>query len=107
MPAIPSGRTSRFLYLNLNESFLGVAFEAQSGPPGEEPEINPAQVRAAADLTEMLRARYGIPPGNCVTHAQVSVNPSNMRVGTTRIGLRVFLTAISACRTTMPARCPQ
>lgn len=71
----------RFLYLNLNESFLGVAFEAQSGPPGEEPEIHPAQVRVAADLTEMLRARYGIPPGNCVTHAQVSVNPSNMRVG--------------------------
>ncbi len=71
----------RFLYLNLNESFLGVAFEARSGPPGVEPEINPAQVRAAADLTEMLRARYDIPPGNCVTHAQVSVNPSNMRVG--------------------------
>ena len=71
----------RFLYLNLNESFLGVAFEARSGPPGEQPEINPAQVRAAADLTEMLRSRYGIPPGNCVTHAQVSVNPSNMRVG--------------------------
>jgi len=71
----------RFVYLNLNESFLGVAFEARSGPPGAEPEINPAQVRAAADLTEMLRARYRIPPGNCVTHAQVSVNPSNMRVG--------------------------
>jgi hypothetical protein len=69
------------LYLNLNESFLGVAFEARSGPRGGEPEINPAQVRAAADLTGMLRARYGIPPGNCVTHAQVSVNPSNMRVG--------------------------
>jgi len=32
-------------------------------------------------LTEMLRARYGIPAANCVTHAQVSVNPDNMRVG--------------------------
>jgi hypothetical protein len=29
----------------------------------------------------MLRSRYGIPARNCVTHAQVSVNPSNMRVG--------------------------
>jgi len=29
----------------------------------------------------MLRTRYGIAAGNCVTHAQVSVNPENMRVG--------------------------
>jgi hypothetical protein len=29
----------------------------------------------------MLRARYRIPPGNCVTHAQVSVNPDNSRAG--------------------------
>jgi len=43
--------------------------------------VNPAQVRAAAMLTEMLRSRYRIPAGNCVTHAQVSVNPSNMLVG--------------------------
>ena len=32
-------------------------------------------------LTEMLRVRYRIPAANCVTHAQVSVNPSNMRIG--------------------------
>jgi hypothetical protein len=32
-------------------------------------------------LTEMLRSRYRIAAANCVTHAQVSVNPSNMRVG--------------------------
>jgi hypothetical protein len=29
----------------------------------------------------MLRAKYGIAAGNCVTHAQVSVSPSIMRVG--------------------------
>jgi hypothetical protein len=29
----------------------------------------------------MLRGRYGITAENCVTHAQVSVNPENMRVG--------------------------
>ena len=29
----------------------------------------------------MLRARFGIPAVNCVTHAQVSVNPSDRRVG--------------------------
>jgi hypothetical protein len=32
-------------------------------------------------LTEMLRSRYHISAGNCITHAQVSVNPSNMLVG--------------------------
>jgi hypothetical protein len=29
----------------------------------------------------MLRSKYRIPASNCVTHAQVSVNPDNMLVG--------------------------
>jgi hypothetical protein len=29
----------------------------------------------------MLRQRYQIPAGNCVTHAQVSVNASSLRIG--------------------------
>jgi len=68
-------------YVNLNDGFLGVSFEAQSQPSQAEDVVSPAQVRAAAMLTEMLRSRYQIPAGNCVTHAQVSVNPSNMLVG--------------------------
>jgi N-acetylmuramoyl-L-alanine amidase-like protein len=71
----------KWLYLNLNESFLGVSFEAQTQPGQVEAQVGPAQVRAAAMLTEMLRGRFGIAAANCVTHAQVSVNPSNMRVG--------------------------
>ena len=67
-------------YVNLNESFLGVSFEA-GGVPGRETAVSPAQERAAAVLIEMLRARYSIPAADCVTHAQVSVNPDNMRVG--------------------------
>ena len=70
-----------WLYVNLNESFLGVSFEAKTEPGQEVPAVSPAQVRAAAMLVEMLRARYGISATNCVTHAQVSVNPFNMRVG--------------------------
>jgi len=31
-------------------------------------------------LTRMLRSRYSIAAENCVTHAQVSVNPSNMQL---------------------------
>ena len=70
-----------WFYLNLNESFLGISCEAQTAPGQTESSVTPAQVQAAALLTEMLLDRYGISPGNCVTHAQVSVNPENMRVG--------------------------
>ncbi len=70
-----------WLYLNLNESFLGISFETETAPGQEDPTVSPAQIHSAAMLTEMLRARYGISAGNCVTHAQVSVNPDNMRVG--------------------------
>jgi hypothetical protein len=70
-----------WLYIDLNDSFLGVAFEARTGAAGGEPEVTAAQVHSGAMLTEMLRVRYRIPARNCVTHAQVSVNPSNMRVG--------------------------
>jgi hypothetical protein len=65
------------IYVNLNDSFLGVAFEAQTGAAEA---VTPAQIVAAKALTEMLRSRYGIAAGNCVTHAQVSVNPDNMRI---------------------------
>ena len=71
----------QWFYVNLNEGFLGVSFEAQAHPGQTEGVVNPAQVRAAAMLTEMLRIRYQIPAADCVTHAQVSVNPSNMLVG--------------------------
>ena len=71
----------KWLYVNLNESFLGVSFEAATRPGQLEAAVSAAQLRAAAILTEMLRSRYGIAAENCVTHAQVSVNPSNMRVG--------------------------
>jgi N-acetylmuramoyl-L-alanine amidase len=70
-----------WLYLNLNQSFLAVSFETQTLPGQAEAAVNPAQVRSAAMLTDMLRTRYGIPAGNCVTHAQVSVNASNLRIG--------------------------
>jgi len=70
-----------WVYVYLNRSFLGVAFEAQSGAHGAEPPVNAAQIHAARILTEMLRSRYSIPAENCVTHAQVSVNPDNGRAG--------------------------
>jgi hypothetical protein len=71
----------QWFYLNLNDSFLGVSFEAHTPAGQAEEAVSPAQIRAAAMLTELLRSRYRIPAGNCVTHAQVSVNPSNMLAG--------------------------
>jgi hypothetical protein len=70
-----------WIYLNLNQSFLGVAFEARSASGETSLPVTAAQVHAGRILTEMLRARYGILAANCVTHAQVSVNPGNLRAG--------------------------
>jgi N-acetylmuramoyl-L-alanine amidase len=71
----------QWLYMNLNESFLGVSFEAETKPGETENQVSAAQLRAAAMLIEMLRSRYGIAGANCVTHGQVSVNPSSMVAG--------------------------
>ncbi len=71
----------RYFYVNLNDSFIGISFEAQTGAGEASTNAGNAQVRAAAMLTEMLRSRYKISGRNCVTHAQVSVNPSNMQIG--------------------------
>jgi N-acetylmuramoyl-L-alanine amidase len=68
------------IFVNLNTSFLGIAFETQT-QRGDQPSASPAQVHAARILTEMLRNKYRIPQSNCVTHAQVSVNPDNMLMG--------------------------
>ncbi len=69
----------RGAYINLNASFLGVAFE--SATDGSAPNATPAQIHSARVLTEMLRSKYDIPMSDCVTHAQVSVNASNMLIG--------------------------
>lgn len=71
----------RWTYVNLNWSFLGVSIEGQSAAASPEGEITRPQILALRQLTEMLRSRYGIAAANCVTHAQVSVNPSNRQAG--------------------------
>jgi hypothetical protein len=69
------------IYVNLNRIFLGVSVETQTRTGDGGPEVTPAQTHALRILTEMLRSRYRIPAVDCVTHAQVSVNPSNLKVG--------------------------
>ena len=65
---------SRYLYLDLNLSFLGIAFETRTRPGQPVPDLTSAQTAAARALTDMLRSRYRIPVADCVTHAQVSLN---------------------------------
>jgi hypothetical protein len=49
-----------WIYINLNQSFFGVAFEARSEPNGLAGALNAAQIYSGRILTDMLRARYGI-----------------------------------------------
>jgi len=65
-------------YVGLNASFLSIAFEAQTDASMP---LSAAQIHAARLLTDLLRGKFGIAASNCVTHAQVSVNPSNWRIG--------------------------
>jgi hypothetical protein len=71
----------RCLYLNLNTSFLGVAFETETPDPARGATLTPPQLHAGRVLTEMLRSRHRIAAANCVTHAQVSVAPAAMWAG--------------------------
>ncbi len=73
------------LYVNLNHSFLGVAFETQRGlgasadMPGRP--LTQAQLAGGRMLTALLRQSFGIVDGNVVTHEMVSLNPANGLVG--------------------------
>jgi len=66
-------------YLNLNDSFIGVAFESR-WDTGKDL-ITPAQVQAAMNLTDVLRLRYSISDINCVPHGLVSVNATKRLIG--------------------------
>ncbi|MBI5281882.1 MAG: N-acetylmuramoyl-L-alanine amidase [Candidatus Solibacter usitatus] len=72
---------ARWTYVNLNRSFIGVSVETVTQAGSDRPEATAAQIHSLRVLTAMLRARHGIAARNCVTHAQVSVNPANMRAG--------------------------
>lgn len=69
------------LYVQLNHSFLSISFEGRTRDEYGQSSATPAQMHAGRLLTEMLRNKYGISPRNCVTHAQVSMNPSNFGIG--------------------------
>ncbi len=69
------------VFVNLNHSFLGVSFESQTRDIEQGIYLNPAQIHAGRLLVEMLVGKYNLPAGNCITHAQVSIDPQNMTIG--------------------------
>lgn len=70
------------LYLGLNDTFLGIALESATKTGNDTADtVTPAQINAARLLTGLLRSRYRISPWNCVTHAQVSLNPAYFLIG--------------------------
>ena len=72
----------RNTYVDVNASFLGISLESETQPGVLiSQSVTPAQVHALRTLVTMLRLKYGIEEGNCITHAQVSVNPDNFRIG--------------------------
>jgi hypothetical protein len=70
-----------YVYVDCNDSFLGVSFETQSAAGDADAIITPGQITTGKLLLEMLRHKYKIKPLNCPTHAQVSVNPSSFLIG--------------------------
>lgn len=72
---------SEGIYINLNHSFLGISFEAHTQDLYEGFYLTPSQIHAGHLLAEMLINKYKIPLHNCITHAQVSVDPNNMTIG--------------------------
>ena len=70
----------RDIYWGLNQSFFGVAFEAQTAESDDSPagEIaTPAQIDSARLLTEALRSKYRIPSSDCVRTSPVPAPSSH------------------------------
>jgi N-acetylmuramoyl-L-alanine amidase len=68
------------VYLNLNASTIGVAFETR-WEGGHALPITRAQLEAGRSLTDYLRDKWGISPDMCVTHGLASVNSHRHLIG--------------------------
>jgi N-acetylmuramoyl-L-alanine amidase-like protein len=70
----------RQIYVNLNQAFLGVAFETR-WEGGRALPITQAQFAAGRNLTDYLRQKWQIAPEMCVSHGLTSVNPKKRLIG--------------------------
>jgi hypothetical protein len=71
---------SKYNYVGLNESFLGICFESTVSAGTLQETLTEAQIGAGRTLTNVLRSKYTIDDANCTTHGLVSVNPDKMLI---------------------------
>jgi hypothetical protein len=73
---------SKYTYVFLNYSFIGVAFEStvKSGS-GAEDILTEAQIKSGRELTDILRSKYNIDDANCTTHGIVAVSEKTGFIG--------------------------
>ena len=69
------------VYVGLNDSFIGICFEATVTAGAVEKMITEAQVIAGKQLTDILRMKYKFSDTNCTTHGLVSINPDTGLIG--------------------------
>jgi hypothetical protein len=71
---------SKYTYVGLNESFIGICFESTVKADTLQETLTEAQVVAGRALTNVLRSKYNIDDANCTTHGLVSINPTKMLI---------------------------
>lgn len=71
---------SKYNYIGLNESFIGICFESTVSAGTLQETLTEAQISAGRTLTNVLRSKYSIDDANCTTHGLVSVNPDKMLI---------------------------
>jgi hypothetical protein len=78
-------------YVLLNESFIGVCFEAKfDGATSVNDILTPAQIRFGKMLTDVLRTKHRIDDANCTTHGLVAVDPNKMLIARHHDWVRFF-----------------
>ncbi len=70
----------KYLYVGLNESFLGICFESTSATGTLDEQLTEAQLISGRALTAILRSKYGISDANCTTHGLVSIDPARLTI---------------------------
>ena len=66
----------KYVYVGLNDSFIGISFEATVTAGETLKMMTQAQVFAGKQLTDILRSKYKFADANCTTHGLVSVDPT-------------------------------
>jgi N-acetylmuramoyl-L-alanine amidase len=82
---------SKYTYVGLNDSFIGVCFEStvKSGA-GAEDILTEAQIKSGRELTDVLRSKYNIDDANCTTHGIVAVSKETGFIGRKQDWIRNF-----------------